>query len=384
MLRKQPIAQSVGQQSPATQRRQVGGTASAYGAPGGQSATQPQRQSSEYGAYQPQSATGPAAYAYGRARPLQPPSQGTAYQPQGAGIRAWQPSGDTAPTAPVVPQQVPGKRKFHGTSWTPPGALDGRPSENTTQAEWEDWKRRYDKDFAARTEEYRRRQLTPDQRAQESAVDELAAQYPGIPRDQLGDAARKLAGQRQQQQWRDFNERFYPELTPGYVPGRPSDATRQWTDAQNQMNAASGAPALSTGRRGGGGRAAMAPPVPPPPYAPPGQFDALPPAGFYQRSGASQPSYSLGAGPGNYAYAPPDQRPPPFAQSVRFMGQDMDPNQFYGQRDAFIHNINQNLGPFAMNPSAGRPQMDFGSMWSRAGDMVQAGWQNPLSGLAGR
>lgn len=104
-----------------------------------------------------------------------------------------------------------------------------------------------------------------------------------------------------------------------------------------------------------------------------------------QRPAYQQPqSFTPGDGLGNLAYASPENRPAPFTTSVNFMGQQMEPGQFYGQRDAFISNINEARQPFAMNPSAGRPQMDFGSMWSQAGDMVQDGWQNPLAGLMGQ
>lgn len=100
--------------------------------------------------------------------------------------------------------------------------------------------------------------------------------------------------------------------------------------------------------------------------------------GYNFRLAASRPSPQAD---GNLAYAAPDQRPQPFTQSMNFMGQPVDPGQFYGQRDAFIQNINQAKQPFAMNPAAGRPKMDFGGMWNQAGDMVQGGWQNPLAGM---
>lgn len=98
----------------------------------------------------------------------------------------------------------------------------------------------------------------------------------------------------------------------------------------------------------------------------------------YHRFAASRQSPQAD---GNLAYATPDKRPAPFTQSMNFMGQPVDPAQFYGQRDAFIQNINQAKQPFAMNPAAGRPLMDFGNMWNQAGDMVQGGWQNPLAGM---
>lgn len=93
------------------------------------------------------------------------------------------------------------------------------------------------------------------------------------------------------------------------------------------------------------------------------------------------PSVQKGAGAGNLAYASPENRPQPFTQSINFMGQQMDPSQYYGQRDAFIQNINQARQPFAMNPTPQGQQLNFGGMWNQAGDMVANGWQNPLRGL---
>lgn len=100
----------------------------------------------------------------------------------------------------------------------------------------------------------------------------------------------------------------------------------------------------------------------------------------YSQAYSSPPSFSPGAGAGNLAYAQPNQRPAPFSQvSYAPSGQAMDPAQLFAQRDAFIQNINDTRSQYAANPAAGRPQMDFGSMWGRAGDMVSQGWQNPFA-----
>jgi len=72
-------------------------------------------------------------------------------------------------------------------------------------------------------------------------------------------------------------------------------------------------------------------------------------------------------------------------------GYSSQPN--YGQRDAFIQNINDAtagyqanqgtyLGQGAPPPTWGQaPQYNIPQMWQQAGDMVSNGWQNPLSGL---
>jgi len=72
-------------------------------------------------------------------------------------------------------------------------------------------------------------------------------------------------------------------------------------------------------------------------------------------------------------------------------GYSSQPN--YGQRDAFIQNINDTtagyqgnqgtyLGQGAPPQSWGQaPQYNVPQMWQQAGNMVSNGWQNPLSGL---
>jgi hypothetical protein len=82
---------------------------------------------------------------------------------------------------------------------------------------------------------------------------------------------------------------------------------------------------------------------------------------------------------GNYAYATPNNRPAPFTQRyTNFDGtQSEQPN--FGQRDAFIQNINDSMLPYYGGKAQGAPQFDFQSMYRRAGDMVKDGWQNPFS-----
>lgn len=95
------------------------------------------------------------------------------------------------------------------------------------------------------------------------------------------------------------------------------------------------------------------------------------------------------SGWGNLAYAPPDQRPPPFQAVYGQIGGGYSSQPNFDQRDAFISNINNQLGQmqqqsWARPGSVGAPQMDLGRMWGQAGEMVQQGWQSPLAGLFGR
>jgi len=81
---------------------------------------------------------------------------------------------------------------------------------------------------------------------------------------------------------------------------------------------------------------------------------------------------------GNYAYATPNNRPAPFTQRyTNFDGtQSEQPN--FGQRDAFIQNINDSMLPYYGGKAQGAPQFDFQSMYKKADDMVKDGWQNPF------
>lgn len=90
---------------------------------------------------------------------------------------------------------------------------------------------------------------------------------------------------------------------------------------------------------------------------------------------------------GNMAYAQPDMRPQPFQAAYQGFDGSFSGQPNYGQRDAFIQQINNQLGQMQaqswQNPGMGPPQFNFPQMWGQAGNMVQQGWQNPLAGLAG-
>lgn len=93
--------------------------------------------------------------------------------------------------------------------------------------------------------------------------------------------------------------------------------------------------------------------------------------------------YQPYGGVGNYGNMSPANRPPPFTTTATdWTGQQMSPSQMFGQRDAFIQQINDAQGRQSAlsGLSNGAPQqMDFGSMTSNAQKMQQNGWQNPFS-----
>jgi hypothetical protein len=82
---------------------------------------------------------------------------------------------------------------------------------------------------------------------------------------------------------------------------------------------------------------------------------------------------------------------PPFTQAMQTPFGQMNPNQYYQQRDAFIQTANDQMGQYMANggvyqgqgappPTWGQqPQFNPMQMWGQAGDMVQQGWQNPYA-----
>lgn len=82
---------------------------------------------------------------------------------------------------------------------------------------------------------------------------------------------------------------------------------------------------------------------------------------------------------GNYAYATPENRPAPFTQRYTNFDGTVSEQPNFGQRDAFIQNINDAMLPYYSGQAKGPPQFDFQSMYRRAGDMVKNGWQNPFA-----
>ena len=79
-------------------------------------------------------------------------------------------------------------------------------------------------------------------------------------------------------------------------------------------------------------------------------------------------------------------RNPQFTQTMNTPWGQMDPNQFYRQRDAFIQTANEQAGRSmegagtSESPGAA-PQFNANDMWRQAGNMVDRGWQNPYQNV---
>lgn len=121
------------------------------------------------------------------------------------------------------------------------------------------------------------------------------------------------------------------------------------------------------------------------PASGPGTAPAAPRMGEVIRQ--PQPSNTYYGG-GSGANGQPFYSPSDFGQRASqpqvFQLPSMDQGpQFYNQRDAFINNINQSLGRQSSfgTPTPQPPQLDFASLWAKAGDMSRNGWSNPLAGL---
>lgn len=84
---------------------------------------------------------------------------------------------------------------------------------------------------------------------------------------------------------------------------------------------------------------------------------------------------------GYQAYAP---QQPAFTQTLQTPYGQMNPNQYYQQRDAFIQTANDQMGQYMANAGTGQspgapPQFNPQQMWGQAGQMVEQGWQNPYA-----
>jgi hypothetical protein len=77
----------------------------------------------------------------------------------------------------------------------------------------------------------------------------------------------------------------------------------------------------------------------------------------------------------NIANNPQAPRPPEFQASYGQPDGSFGSQPNFGQRDAFIQNLNQQAGM----QTGGMPQFNFGQAWNQAGNMVQQGWQNPFA-----
>lgn len=101
-----------------------------------------------------------------------------------------------------------------------------------------------------------------------------------------------------------------------------------------------------------------------------------------QKPTRTTPAYSVGGeGAGNLAYMPDGYRPPPFQAAFQNFDGSVTDTPLFGQRDAFIQNLNDRDFQYMAGMGQGPQQYDFGGMWGQAGDMLADGWQNPLAGL---
>lgn len=214
---------------------------------------------------------------------------------------------------------------------------------------------------------WKRQQVAQQSQANYDTLMQYRQQYPGMSDDQLRKAMATDRSRREQQSQDDWTMNYGTDDEKQALAMR-----RQWQQEKDEFQAKHKNFGLTDPNEQRAWK-----------YDPsqPGGVKYLdkPQQGGPARS--TQPSYTPGQGPGNLAYA--DQRPDPFTQSMNFMGQPMDPGQYYGQRDAFIQNINNARQSFAQNPTDQGQRMNFGNLWGQAGNMVQNGWQSPLSGLMG-
>jgi hypothetical protein len=103
------------------------------------------------------------------------------------------------------------------------------------------------------------------------------------------------------------------------------------------------------------------------------------PAGKPGQAQSQQSPYATstpyGAYNPNIANNPQAPRPPAFQASYGQPDGSFSSQPNFGQRDAFIQNLNQQAGM----QTGGMPQFNFGQAWNQAGNMVQQGWQNPFA-----
>jgi hypothetical protein len=99
-----------------------------------------------------------------------------------------------------------------------------------------------------------------------------------------------------------------------------------------------------------------------------------------------QDSYATATPYGQQQQAPQQggqgARPPAFQQFWGNLGGGYSQAPNFAQRDAFISQINSQLGRMqqqSWNQPMGAPQFNFPQMWQQAGQMVQQGWQNPFA-----
>lgn len=174
---------------------------------------------------------------------------------------------------------------------------------------------------------------------------------------------------------------------PKSAPGDIYSARRAWKQSGGQGDWRAYMPSQQGGYENA--------PMPLPPQArgqaaaqPSGQYQSV----YQPQSMDMGPALPYGNSQGQYA---PQQQQGGFNASYGQLGGGYGSSPNFGQRDAFINNINDTMAGYQANqgtylgsgsPSASwgqSPQFNFPAMWQQAGDMVQSGWKNPLLGLMG-
>lgn len=114
----------------------------------------------------------------------------------------------------------------------------------------------------------------------------------------------------------------------------------------------------------------------------PSSFLAPSAASFPQMPVIRQPSFTVTQDPSVFGQAPELPQAGFFPQYTDLQGNvSSEPN--YGQRDAFVDLINQNLLPYQTGQMSGPPQYDIASLLGQANSMAQGGYSNPFSSYFG-
>lgn len=105
--------------------------------------------------------------------------------------------------------------------------------------------------------------------------------------------------------------------------------------------------------------------------------------GRYMPPPGGQPPIGPGLIDPNVANNPYANRPPPFQATTQNLDGTQSELPNYQQRDAFISQINNQLGQMQnqswQQPGMGAPQFNFPQMLGQAGEMAQQGFQNPFA-----
>lgn len=183
-------------------------------------------------------------------------------------------------------------------------------------------------------------------------------QYANMPHEQYMQTEEGKRSQQAFQQWGQWQQNNMPTPSkPG--PGRPSTPMQ---------------PQGMTPSKPGPGR----PSVPMQNYAPGQAKPQQSPYATATPYGAPQPA----------SQSQQPVRPPPFQSTTRNFDGTTSQMPNFQQRDAFIAQINNQLGQMQnqswQRPGMGAPQFNFPQMWGQAGQMAEQGFRNPFAVPAGQ